>query len=310
MEPLVSIGIPVYNGEDYIELALASLQDQSYKKIEIIISDNASTDRTGEICRRFAEQDRRIRYFHYPQNSGAAWNFRNVFALARGGFFMWAAHDDLFDRTYVEKCLKILLEHPEIILAYAWTVLIDAQGQPIQCLKDDFRLKSMPPAWRFQEIFEKMRLCNAAYGLMRSKNLARTPVHGNYVASDIPLLTELVLQGEFYEIPEYLFFRRIHANASAQANPTDATLISHYDPEKAGKPVFRTWRHLYEHVRSVFRVRLSGLQRHQCLVFMARWAYYNHQFLIREVTEFLRWRMQQLSDRLQNITFSGVKILC
>lgn len=309
MKPLVSIGIPVYNGDDYLEKALASLQGQSYSKIEIIISDNASTDRTSQICRRFAEQDRRIRYFRYDKNSGAAWNFRNVFALARGEFFMWAAHDDLFDRTYVEKCLKILNEKPEIVLCYSWTILIDAHGQPMQNLKDDFRLQSVPPARRFQEIFKKMRLCNAAYGIIRSKNLARTPVHGNYVASDIPLLTELVLQGEFYEIPEYLFFRRIHANASAQANPTDATLIGHYDPAKVGKPVFRTWRHLYEHIRSVFRVQLSVPERHRCLVFLSKWAYYNHNFLIREVTELMRWRMQLVSDRLQNFTLSGERIL-
>jgi glycosyltransferase involved in cell wall biosynthesis len=91
-EPLVSIGMPVYNGENFLRLALSSLLAQDYPHFELIISDNASDDGTEEICREYQAHDRRIRYLRHRENRGSPWNFAFV---ARGDYFMWAAHDDL-----------------------------------------------------------------------------------------------------------------------------------------------------------------------------------------------------------------------
>src|SRR3989442_1198286 len=95
-KPLVSIGLPIYNGERYLRQALDSLLSQAYENFELIVSDNASDDATPEICAAYAARDARIKYFRAPTNMGAVWNFNRVFELAGGEFFMWAAHDDLW----------------------------------------------------------------------------------------------------------------------------------------------------------------------------------------------------------------------
>ena len=91
---LVSIGLPVFNGDAYLEAAVDSLLSQDYKSIEVIISDNGSTDRTEEICRAYAKADARIRFYRNKDNMGAAQNYNRVFALSRGKYFKWQAVDD------------------------------------------------------------------------------------------------------------------------------------------------------------------------------------------------------------------------
>ena len=111
-QPLVSIGMPIYNAEEYLALAFESLLAQDYPNIELIISDNASRDRTEEICRDFLRRDPRIRYIQHRQNQGSPANFEFVAREARGEFFMWAAHDDLWHPSYVSRCLAKLQSTP------------------------------------------------------------------------------------------------------------------------------------------------------------------------------------------------------
>jgi GT2 family glycosyltransferase len=110
--PLVSIGMPVHNASRYLRNALDSLLAQDYANFEIVISDNASTDATEQICREYAEHDRRVLYHKVEQNMGAIWNFNNVFELAKGKYFMWAAYDDIRNPRCVSACVKALEAHP------------------------------------------------------------------------------------------------------------------------------------------------------------------------------------------------------
>ena len=126
--PFVSIGLPVFNGEKYLESALDSLLSQDYPNFELIISDNASTDRTAQICARYAERDTRIRYYRNASNLGAEENFNHVFRLSRGDYFMWAAHDDLWHTTYVTRCLEGLMEDRNIVLCASTVQFIDEFG--------------------------------------------------------------------------------------------------------------------------------------------------------------------------------------
>src|SRR4051812_17831067 len=100
--PLVSIGIPAYNGAAYLVEALESALAQSYAPIEVIVSDDGSTDDTGAICDQFAAADRRVRYLRARTNLGAVANFRRVLDEAKGTYFTWLAQDDvLSDRQYI-----------------------------------------------------------------------------------------------------------------------------------------------------------------------------------------------------------------
>lgn len=113
--PKISIGMPVYNGEQYIKSALDSLLGQTFSDFELIISDNASTDETERICREYAGQDQRIRYLRQPTNLGAEANFQYVLDEARSEYFMWAACDDIRSQDFVELNFKFLSEHPEYV---------------------------------------------------------------------------------------------------------------------------------------------------------------------------------------------------
>lgn len=113
--PKVSIGLPVYNGERTIVRAIECLLAQSFCDFELIIADNASTDRTGDICRRFADIDSRIRYIRHPENLGMTNNFIFVLEQSVGEYFMWAATDDYRTEDFIELNLAFLDAHPEFV---------------------------------------------------------------------------------------------------------------------------------------------------------------------------------------------------
>ncbi len=113
--PIISIGMPVFNGAQFIQNALDSLLSQTVTDFELIISDNASTDETENICRKYAEQDSRIRYVRQPRNMGSAFNFKFVLDEARGEYFLWAACDDVRSPDFIEVNFRFLSEHPEFV---------------------------------------------------------------------------------------------------------------------------------------------------------------------------------------------------
>ena len=115
--PRVTIGLPVYNGQNYLVETLESLLAQTYTDFELVISDNASTDRTEAICRQYAAGDARIRYYRNDENIGASANYNRAFELGRGEYFKWAAHDDLLAPTYLERCVEVLDANPDVVLA-------------------------------------------------------------------------------------------------------------------------------------------------------------------------------------------------
>ena len=123
--PRLTIGLPVYNGEKYVAESIESLLGQSFTDFELVISDNASTDSTGDICRQYEKQDSRVRYFRQPQNIGLAPNHNFVVERASGELFKWAAGDDLYARDLVERCVDALDKWIE--LAHGIYAIIPAQ---------------------------------------------------------------------------------------------------------------------------------------------------------------------------------------
>ena len=133
--PTLSVGLPVYNGERYLAESLDALLAQTYADFELIISDNASTDRTAEICREYAARDPRIRYVRQPVNVGAGPNHNLLVPLARGTYFKWASHDDLYAPTLLELCVRELEEHPEAVLAHCREGFIDDAGTMVRVIE-------------------------------------------------------------------------------------------------------------------------------------------------------------------------------
>ena len=110
--PRLTVGLPVYNGAEHLAESLASLLGQTYDNFELLISDNASSDGTADICHLYEKQDPRVRYFRQAHNIGSAANHNFVFRQGRGELFKWASHDDLYARDLLKRCVDALTSTP------------------------------------------------------------------------------------------------------------------------------------------------------------------------------------------------------
>lgn len=233
--PTVSVGLPVYNGENYLEQALTSLLGQTFEDFELLISDNGSTDATEEICRDLST-DPRVRYDRVPVNRGAARNYNRLVHAARGPWFRWASHDDLSDPRLLEVLLAHAREHPQAVLVYGKTVLVDGDGAEIRRRDDNLDLRQATPHQRLAGFARGWGMCNPVFGIIDRQQLLRTSMIGAYVGSDVTLLAELAMRGQFHEVDEYLFHRRIHASSSRQGDLSLDEVASWFDPRQTRAP--------------------------------------------------------------------------
>ena len=271
--PQISIGLPVFNGEPFLSEAIESVLNQSYTNLELVISDNGSTDGTEAICRAYAAQDSRIRYFRSDDNKGASWNYNRTFELARGEYFRWFAADDILAPTLLEKSGAILDKHAEIVLCFTGIVDIDSDGNELEVKYSTVQSDAPEAHLRFRGLGEvrPSHNCEEVFGLVRSALLARTKLIDNYPDSDRTLLAELGLYGPFFEIAEPLFLHRLHDQGSVTANPTRHDRAIWFDPGLSHKLVFPNWRQLYEMLRVPLRVPLSTKERLLCYRHMLTW---------------------------------------
>jgi glycosyltransferase involved in cell wall biosynthesis len=209
----LSIGLPVYNGDAYLEETLLSLRNQTLQDYSLIISDNASTDRTQEICQTYASMDPRICYYRNEKNIGATQNWYRVFDLSSSEYFASAAHDDLYAPEYMQKCMEILDRDPSVVLCYSKTRAIDEYGNSMGEFTVEVDTTSPAPHDRLYNVLAIDALCIQLYGVMRSDALRRTKVYAGYYGCDRNTLFELSLLGKLQEIPEYLFFHRLYPGA-------------------------------------------------------------------------------------------------
>ncbi|HTT28273.1 MAG TPA: glycosyltransferase [Solirubrobacteraceae bacterium] len=283
----MSIGLAVYNGERFLAATLDSLLAQTFADFELIICDNASTDRSGEIATDYAARDRRIRYVRHPVNLGAGANYRHAFEASRAPYFRWSAADDLYARESLARCVEVLDREPSVVLTYPQTRLIDEQGSVIRDYDDGLHLTASRASERFAALLERIGYCNALYGLMRSAALRKTRLIGDFAGSDIVFQAELALYGPFWEIQERLFFRRLHAQASSSMTPEQRRLF--YVPAERRRIFLRHWRHLSEHARSVWRAPLSVAERMRLARTLARMAVGERDQLLAELRTAARW---------------------
>lgn len=215
--PLVSIGLPVFNGAKYLEGALDSLLAQDHAHFELIISDNASTDRTPQICSRYAENDKRIQFHRNASNLGAVENFNRVFRLSRGDYFMWAAHDDLWHSTYITRCLAGLGQDSNIVLCASAIHFIDQSGHRVPEEQwrallgggyNTMQTRSLGLRARVRKLTEAINWY-ALYGIIRSDVLRRTRLYQKAFGGDVILLMELLFHGQTYILEEPLFCYRL-----------------------------------------------------------------------------------------------------
>jgi glycosyltransferase involved in cell wall biosynthesis len=242
--PRVSIGMPVYNGEALLESTLEALLKQTFDDFEIVVCDNASTDRTAAIAESFAARDTRVRYVRNERNIGANGNFSKVARLTTAPLFKWAAHDDLYAPTYLEQCVAILDADPEVVMAHSDAIFIGEDGTP-------FDPSGAPGIWiepgtgatfkadpvnlgegrsrlgRFSDVIFSSLWGTDMFGVIRRSALNRTGLMQDIPSADRPMLAELALLGRFQHVREPLYFKRFHSRMTyALADSEVAAYVS------------------------------------------------------------------------------------
>lgn len=282
--PIVSVAMPAYNCEKYIAQSIESLLGQTYADLELVISDNASTDGTEEICRRYEKLDRRVRYMRRRDNIGGPGNFRHVASLCSGRYHKWSTADDYWHPRFVEEAVAVLDRQPDVVLCYPKTRLIDADGRPLSDHDDDLHLVDDSPRERFRQLYRRIKLCNAHLGLIRRDALAKTRLIAAHQASDIDFLAELALLGKFWLLPDVRFFRRMHPTSSSWARDDAQHQHKYYNPDSPRDPGFQTWRRIAFQFGVVWRSPAASLVDKAALsVDVARWMRYERQVLWHEL---------------------------
>jgi glycosyltransferase involved in cell wall biosynthesis len=268
--PLVSIGVPVYNGERFLAQALDTLLGQTLQDFELIISDNASTDGTADICLDYAARDARIRYIRQPSNIGAPRNWNFVALEARGRYFKWATADDFCDPRMLEKCVAVLSADPSVVLCYGRSCIVDEETGEHRPYARDVSAVDPRPSERFKTVFRSLGLTgNAQQGVFRLDVLRRTPLEPLYPQGDMVLMAELALRGRFVLLPDILFYRRLGPRTwSMMLQPAEWQAF-HY-PGLAATPRRDRLRFHLGYFKAVLRAPISASEKLRTLPMVTR----------------------------------------
>lgn len=238
--PLVSIGIPTYNRAKYLSQTVQSAINQSYGNVEIIISDNASTDNTAELCEKFCSEHSNIRYYSHGLNQGSTFNFNSLLNNAKGEYFMWLGDDDWIDENYVRDCMELITSCSGISVvagqakyygnndAYLYTGLI-------------MNLDCISAYQRILKYFSEVKHNGIFYGIMPMQ-LLRNMRLSNVMGGDLLLMASLASLGKMYTITTCSLHRRrggVSSNSKEMAKTMSLPLIDYYFPRiSVAKNVF------------------------------------------------------------------------
>jgi glycosyltransferase involved in cell wall biosynthesis len=274
MPPRLTVGLPVYNGENYLAESIEALLGQSFSDFELLIADNASTDSTPEIAHRYERQDSRVRVYRQPRNIGLSPNHNFLVDIARGELFKWAAHDDLYARDLLEVCVSALDRYPDVVLAHAWTAMIDGDRVVTKSAPYPLATDSPNPAVRFRSLLFDDGGDDDG-GVIRTEVLRRMARKDSYHHADRTTIAELALHGRFHQEPNWLYFRRDHPQRAERACPTTRSRCANMDPKRANRwrhPLVRLYgEYLWAYTSAIHGAPLSPGARRQCYGNLASW---------------------------------------
>ena len=285
--PSVSIGLPVYNGARFLPQALESLLGQSFSDIELIVSDNASSDSTQDICTEYAMRDARIRYVRQNVNIGAMRNWNFVARQARGKYFKWSSASDYCAPDMLSRCFAAMEAESDIVLCYGQTCLVDQETGELTEYTGNIEIMEDRPHERFSKLCGSLKLNNAYGGLIRTDALHRTKLNRLYSGGDIILMAELALMGRFRLLPQTLLYRRMGRETSS--NELSASDLAVFlDPQKTHNLDLLHFSTHLGYLGAVLRAPINPLEKLKTLALVCRHAAWDRENLFAELRGVLK----------------------
>lgn len=259
--PLVSIGLPVYNGQNYLRKSIESVLCQTFQDFELIISDNASTDTTKNICMEYLQYDSRVKYFRNQENIGYAGNYNKVLSLSNGIYFKWIAHDDIINKLFLEKCIAVFSKFHNIIAVFPGLSYIDENNNIIESCNKTFDIMQDDTVKRLRELVNHeiggTDVYWAIYGLINRNMLNKSSLHGTYIAADRVLLMELVLLGKIKYISDNMLYIRKHSGTTNLRKALPREKYSWCNSKYVPKYVLPNWNLYHKYYNTALRYKLG-----------------------------------------------------
>jgi len=285
--PLISIGMPVYNGAAYIRFTLEGLLAQSFGDFELIISDNASTDATRDVIENCMLRDARIRYERQPVNIGVNPNSSHVMRRARGEFFKWSSSSDWCAPNFLERCLNELLAHDDAVLVAPRTRLFQDTPSKPQDYEFDVEILDDAPSARLARLHSTLTLNNALSGLIRMSALRRTRLVEAYRGADVVLMGHLALLGKFRLLDQRLFYRRMEAATATVLQDPEAVRRVLY-PQLSAGILFQDSKRQLGRARAALAAPMPIAERVRSLTYVAKICYWERKTLLEDLRD--AWR--------------------
>ncbi|SDI66622.1 glycosyltransferase family 2 protein [Nonomuraea jiangxiensis] len=207
-DTLVSMGLPVYNGADRVEKVVHSVLGQDHPNLELVICDNASTDRTEEICRDLAATDARIVYHRQPSNIGQIPNFSDAIARARGTFYRWVGDDNWLAPDYVSRCLRVFEQDERLLLVTTQQAYTGPDGSSRTVPYSGSGYLADDPVDRFSESLRMLNedplAMDPLYSLMRREGVLGVNRGRVLLREDEIFAARMALAGPWGHVPEIL----------------------------------------------------------------------------------------------------------
>ena len=278
-KPLVSVGIPVFNGENYLDEAIRSVLSQTVDDLELVICDNASTDRTRQICQDHAAADQRVVYVRNEQNLGAIPNYNKTFDIARGSYFKWLAHDDRILPTFLATTVGALENDPSAVLCNSVVEYIGRNGQRLAnyetVLKDG---AGESAAKRFAAlVLRSHSVVDVFATFRRSAWLGNRK--GSFHGEDRVFLAYMALKGRLIQVKDPLNQMREHPNRYTRAVRSSRDRLSWHDTSRKGQINFPTLRLFAEYWKLLAKVDLPMAERERCRLALVQWWFTNYNLI-------------------------------
>jgi glycosyltransferase involved in cell wall biosynthesis len=293
---MITIGLPVYNGQKFLQAAIDSHLSQSYGDFDLVISDNGSTDATEEICRRYAAQDDRISYLRSPVNRGILWNHRRVLeGLGEATpYFRWAGADDVLEPGLLAAMVEVLRSRPEVEAVMPATKNIDEAGAIIRSMERTLNLESAVPYERARQILLANYQHVIAYGLLRAPSLRRMRTGPDYIGWDPVFIWELALRGRIFQLEQLALLRRFHPGSISRVK-TAREMRKWVEPDARAGMNFPHWTWAYERARALLATSLPSREKLRISLLLLRATSWQRKDLARDVIQAVR-RGLGLSD--------------